>query len=76
LHHATAGSWLNKIECPLCNITQNQFRRGVFDHLDQLIMTVAECIDGRNQNLIPFIWTAKATSILKVVYRVRVTLII
>ena len=67
----TSASWLNMVERFFRDLTQNRLRRGVFQDLEQLIMAIAEYIDGHNQNPKPFIWTAKATDILEKVTRAR-----
>jgi hypothetical protein len=56
------------------DLTQNRLRRGVFQDLEQLIMTIGEYIDGHNQNPKPFIWTAKASDILEKVTRARASI--
>ena len=66
-----SASWLDMVERFFRDLTQNRLRRCVFQDLEQLIMAIGEYIDGHNQNLKPFIWTAKATDILEKVTRAR-----
>jgi transposase len=70
----TSASWLNMIERFFRDLTANQLRRGIFQDLEQLIMTIGEYIDCHNQNPKPFIWTAKATDILEKVTRAKAVL--
>jgi transposase len=70
----TSASWLNMIERFFRDLTTNQLRRGVFQDLEQLIMTIGEYIDSHNQNPKPFIWTAKASDILQKVTRAKAVL--
>ena len=70
----TSSSWLNMVKRFFRDLTQNRLRRGVFQDLEQLIMAIAEYIDGHNQNPKPFIWTAKASDILEKVTRARASI--
>ena len=47
-------------------LTRNsRLRRGVFRGVEELIMAIGEYIDRHNQNPKPFIWTAKASDVLR-----------
>ena len=56
------------------DLTHNRIKRGIFQDLEQLITAIGNYIDAHNQNPKPFIWTAKATDILKKVTRAQTTL--
>ena len=70
----TSASWLNMIERFFRDLTEKRIRRGIFQHLEQLIMAIGEYIDGHNENPKPFIWTAKANDILEKVTRAKAVL--
>ena len=70
----TSASWLNMIERFFRDLTANQLRRGVFQDLEQLIMTIGNYIDIHNLHPKPFIWTAKASDILEKVTRAQTNL--
>ena len=70
----TSSSWLNMVERFFRDLTQNQLRRGVFQDVEDLIMTIGNYVDRHNENPKPFIWTARAADILEKVTRARRTL--
>ena len=53
---------------------RNHLRRGVFLSVEDLITSIFDYIDQHNDNLNPFIWTAKAPDILEKVKRARTAL--
>jgi hypothetical protein len=57
--------------CCKGNLSRDWLRRGVFQDLKQLIMSIGDYIDGHNKNPKPFIWTAKASDILEKVTRAQ-----
>jgi transposase len=67
----TSCSWLNMVERFFRDLTQNRLRRGVFRSVEELIVAIDNYIDHHNEAPKPFIWTAKATDILKKVMRAR-----
>ena len=52
--------WLNLVERWFREITDKRIRRGVFQSVERLIGAIRACIDEHNENLQPFVWTAKA----------------
>ena len=60
----TSCSWLNLVERLFAEITRQRIRRGTFNSVHQLEVAIAEWIKHRNAHPKPFIWTAKAKSIL------------
>ena len=70
----TSSSWLNLIERWFRDITDKRIRRGVFKSVSQLIEAITEYIEQHNNNPKPFVWTAKAETILEKVRRARAIL--
>ena len=70
----SSARWLNMIERFSRDLTANQIRRGVFQGLEQLITAIGDCIDHRNNNPKPSIWTAKTSDILEKATRARAAL--
>ena len=56
------------------DLTQNRLRRGIFRDVEDLIMAIGQYIDQHNDHPKPFVWTAKASDILKKVQRARTAL--
>jgi len=67
----TSASWLNMVERFFRDLTQNQLRLGVFRDVEELIMAIGDYIDRHKESPKPFIWTARASDILKKVKRAR-----
>ena len=67
----TSCSWSNMVERFFRDLTENRLRRGIFRSIEELIEAIGDYIDLHNENPKPFIWTAKATDILKKVKRAR-----
>ena len=70
----TSSSWLNMVERFFRDLTERRLRRGIFRDVEELIMAVGDYIDKHNDNLKPFVWTAKASDILEKVKRARAVL--
>ena len=66
-----SSSWLNMVERFFRDLTEIGLRRGVFRDVEELITTIDAYVDHHNRKPKPFIWTAKATDILKKVKRAR-----
>ena len=70
----TSSSWLNLVERLFAEITRERIRRGVFKSVDDLKAAITAWIDNRNAKPKPFIWTAKAATILDKTARARCAL--
>jgi transposase len=70
----TGASWLNMVERFFRDVSENWIRRGVFHSVSELEAAITEYLEIHNQDLKPFIWTAKAADILEKVVRGRKTL--
>ena len=70
----TSGSWLNMVERLFAEITRQRIRRGVFTSVDALKAAIASWIDARNADPKPFVWTAKAGTIIAKHTRAKKTL--
>ena len=60
----TSSSWPNLVERLLAEITRQRSRRGTFDSVPELEAAITAWIDHRNVHPKPFIWTAKAGTIV------------
>ncbi len=67
----TSSSWLNMVERFFRDLTQHRLRRGVFRHIEELVMAIGDYINQHNEQPKPFIWTATASDILAKVARAR-----
>ena len=67
----TSSSWLNLIERWFREITDKRIRRGVFRSVKELVAAIHDYVAQHNQNPVPFVWTAKADTILEKVRRAR-----
>lgn len=67
----TSSSWLNLVERLFAEITRQKIRRGVFKSVDDLVTAIDAWIADRNAKPKPFVWTAKATTILEKNARAR-----
>src|SRR6202163_415700 len=54
----TSSSWLNLVERLFAEITRQQIRRGVFHNVSELEEAIVRCINHRDSNPNPFVWTA------------------
>lgn len=55
-------------------LTERQIRRLAVTSVDQLIATITQYIDHRNEKPTPFVWTATARQIIKKVGKANATL--
>lgn len=60
----TSSSWLNLVERLFAEITRQRIRRGTFDSVPELEAAITAWIDHRNVHPKPFVWTAKAATII------------
>jgi transposase len=67
----TSSSWLNLVERLFSELTTRQIRRLAVTSVDQLIDAITRYLDRRNQNLVPFTWTADAEQILRKVRKLN-----
>jgi hypothetical protein len=76
------SSWINQIETWFAIITKQAIRRGTFASVDALIARIRACVEHRNANAAPFVWTDTAhvnlakvrlvqTSVKKLVQKTR-----
>ena len=70
----TSSSWLNIVERWFREITEKRIRRGTFKNVPQLIDAINNFITNHNASTEPYIWTAKAESIIEKVARARAAL--
>ena len=67
----TSASWLNMVERFFRNLTEKRLRRGVFHSVPHLVQALQEYLVHYNASPTPFVWTAKASDILRKVTRAR-----
>jgi transposase len=67
----TSSSWLNLVERLFAEITRQRIRRGTFDSVPELEAAITAWIDHRNVHPKPFVWTAKAGTIVAKYRRAR-----
>jgi transposase len=66
LHFTPTGpSWLNLVERFFAEITHRRIRRGTFRSVPELIAAILDYIRNRNKQPKPFLWTAKASDIIR-----------
>jgi transposase len=70
----TSSSWLNMVERWFRDITDKRIRREAFGSVRVLIEAIMDYIQQHNQDPRPFVWTAKAETILEKVRRARAVL--
>lgn len=70
----TSSSWLNMVERWFRDLTAKQIRRGVFKSVADLIAAIQTYMQHHNQNSKPFVWTAKAESIIAKYRRAKAVL--
>ena len=70
----TSSSWINLVERLFAEITRQRIRRGVFKSVADLETAIDAWIAERNTKPKPFVWTAKAATILEKNARARQTL--
>jgi transposase len=61
----TSASWLNLVERWFADITRKRIRRGTFRSVPDLIRAIEEYVTHHNRHAEPFVWTAKAATILR-----------
>jgi transposase len=59
----TYASWLNQVERWFALLTERALRRNAFTSVKELIQCIEKSVEGHNENLKPFIWTASADMI-------------
>lgn len=67
----TSSSWLNMVERWFSELTNKAVRRGSFTSVPDLITAIEDFITHYNRNPKPFVWTAKAETILAKLDRCR-----
>ena len=65
----TGASWLNLVERFFSEITERRLRRGTFRSVPELVGAITAYIKSRNRSPKPFVWTAKASEIIRKVRR-------
>ena len=70
----TSSSWLNLIERWFRELTTKRIRRGTFASAEALIRAIMDYINHQNQAPVPFVWTAKAETILAKIRRAHAVL--
>ena len=67
----TSASWLNLVELLFHELERRQLRRLAVTGVQELIATITNYLEHRNENPKPFVWTASADKILKKVRRAQ-----
>ena len=67
----TSASWLNLVELLFNELERRQLKRLAVSHVEELIAAITSYLDRRNQNPVPFVWTASADKILRKVRRAQ-----
>lgn len=70
----TSASWLNLVERFFSELTTRQLRRLAVNSVRELIATITQYIDRRNEDPAPFVWTASVKTILANVKKANATL--
>ncbi|MGH7393769.1 MAG: IS630 family transposase [bacterium] len=70
----TSSSWLNMVERWFREITTKRIRRGSFRNVPELINAIMEYVEHHNQTAKPFVWKAKAETILQKYRRAKAVL--
>jgi hypothetical protein len=65
----TSASWLNLVERLFAELTERCVRRGSHTTVRSLEKAMLECLDQRNRDPKPFVWTADADLVLGKVER-------
>jgi len=69
----TGASWLNLVERFFSEITERRLRRATFRSVPELVGAITLYIKNRNRSPKPFVWTAKASDIIRKVRRCAAT---
>jgi transposase len=67
----TSASWINLVERFFAEITGKRIRRGIFKSVAELEAAITDYLTKHNFNPKPFVWTAKAETILEKHARAR-----
>ena len=67
----TSASWLNLVELLFNELERRQLKRLAVTHVQELVAAIKSYLDRRNENPVPFIWTASADKILRKVRRAQ-----
>jgi transposase len=70
----TSASWLNLVELLFNELSRRQLRRLAVNSVDELIAAITTYLDHRNEDPMPFVWTASVRSILAKVRKAKETL--
>lgn len=70
----TSASWLNLVERLFAEITRQRIRRGAFTSVEQLKAAIDAWVTDWNTDPKPFVWTAKAGTIIAKHRRAKKTL--
>jgi transposase len=70
----TSASWLNLVELLFNELERRQLKRLAVNHVQELIAAITSYLDRRNENPVPFVWTASADKILRKVRRAQKSL--
>ena len=70
----TSASWLNQVERWFAEITRKRIRRGTFRSVRDLERAIREYIRDNNKDPQPFLWVARANTIIRKVRKYKRTL--
>ncbi|MBA2564604.1 MAG: IS630 family transposase [Gemmatimonadetes bacterium] len=70
----TASSWLNLVERFFSELSTRQLKRLAVSSVDELIAAITRYIEQRNDQPVPFVWTASVKHILAKVAKAQDTL--
>ena len=69
----TSASWLNQVERWFAEITRKRIRRGTFRSVAALEKAIREYVRENNKSPQPFLWTARANTIIRKVRKYKDT---
>lgn len=67
----TSASWLNLVELLFNELQRRQLKRLAVGGVKELIAAITQYLDRRNEDPVPFLWTASAHKILRKVRRAQ-----
>src|SRR6266540_474700 len=70
----TSSSWLNMVERWFRELTDKKLRRLAVSSVDELVDSITQYIDRRNENPKPFVWTATVRQIMQKINKANETL--
>src|SRR6266540_3548915 len=70
----TSASWLNLVERFFSELTERKLRRLAVSSVDELVDSITQYIDRRNENPKPFVWTATVRQIMQKINKANETL--